>query len=71
MPNKINNALDKFVRETFSNVEHVTAFFERFLPEEIRTQLDFTSLKISRESYIQKDLSEYLSDIVFEIRTLE
>lgn len=71
MPNKINNAHDKFVRETFSNVEHVTAFFERFLPEEIRTQLDFTSLKISRESYIQKDLSEYLSDIVFEIRTLE
>lgn len=70
MPDKINNPHDKFVRETFSNIDRVTAFFEQFLPEDVRKQLDFTSLKISRESYIQSDLSEYLSDIVFEIRTL-
>ena len=71
MPNKINNPHDKFVRETFSNIERASAFFERFLPEEVRKQLDFSSVKISRESYIQKDLSEYLSDIVFEIKTMD
>ncbi|MCO6460578.1 MAG: Rpn family recombination-promoting nuclease/putative transposase [Saprospiraceae bacterium] len=69
MDDKITNPHDKFVRETFSDTERAMAFFEKFLPEQVRNELNLASLKVSKESYIGSDLSEYLSDIVFEVKT--
>lgn len=33
MPDKINNPHDKFVRETFSNIDRVTAFLSNSYPK--------------------------------------
>ncbi len=70
MPDKITNPHDKFVKETFSHPKRAAAFFEKFLPEEVRSELDFSTLQVANESYIQSDLSQYLSDIVFHVNTI-
>ncbi len=71
MPDKITNPHDKFVKETFSHPKRAAAFFEKFLPEEVRSELDFSTLQVANESYIQSDLSQYMSDIVFHINTFD
>ena len=63
----IQNQHDKFVRASFSNPERAKAFFNQFLPEDIKRDLDLNSLRVVKESYLSNDLKEYFSDLVFEI----
>ncbi len=69
MQNNIHNLHDKFVKASFSDVDRAVSFFERFLPEELQKSLNLTTLKSIQESYIQADLNEHFSDIVFEVQT--
>jgi len=69
MQNNIHNLHDKFVKASFSDVDRAAAFFEQFLPEELQKSLNLTTLKSIQESYIQADLNEHFSDIVFEVQT--
>lgn len=59
---------DRFFKATFSNKNIVKGYLKNFLPKEIVTQLDFRTLKPSSISYIDKNLSEHLSDIVYFCR---
>ncbi|MBK9257473.1 MAG: Rpn family recombination-promoting nuclease/putative transposase [Saprospiraceae bacterium] len=67
MAKKIHNIHDKFVKASFSDPDRAAAFFENFLPEILLKEIDLTSLKPVQESYIQGDLSEYFSDMIFEV----
>ena len=58
---------DKFVRETFNDVNRAAAFFEQFLPDHILQVIDLRTLGAIQESYIDNELKEYFSDIVFEV----
>ncbi|MBK8621512.1 MAG: Rpn family recombination-promoting nuclease/putative transposase [Saprospiraceae bacterium] len=58
---------DKFVRAAFSDAIRAAAFFEKFLPKNILEELDLQTLRPLQESYIQGNLKEYFSDIVFEV----
>jgi predicted transposase/invertase (TIGR01784 family) len=69
MQNNIHNLHDKFVKASFSDVDRAAAFFEQFLPEELQKSLNLATLKAIQESYIQADLNEHFSDIVFEVQT--
>jgi len=69
MQNNIHNLHDKFVKASFSDVDRAAAFFEQFLPEELQKSLNLATLKSIQESYIQADLNEHFSDIVFEVQT--
>ncbi len=40
---------------------------ETILPKELKDQLNLTTLKVLKESYVDTDLSEYFSDLVFEV----
>ena len=71
MQNNIHNLHDKFVKASFSDVDRAAAFFEQFLPEELQKSLNLTTLKSIQESYIQADLNEHFSDIVFEVKTTD
>ena len=71
MQGNIHNLHDKFVKASFSDVDRAAAFFEQFLPEELQKSLNLTTLKSIQESYIQADLNEHFSDIVFEVKTTE
>lgn len=68
MKEKINNIHDKFVRESFSDVRRAASFFEQFLPKELVSSLELSTLSLLKESYITNDLGEYFSDLVFEAK---
>jgi predicted transposase/invertase (TIGR01784 family) len=71
MSKKTHHLHDKFVKASFSDSDRAISFFERFLPDSLLKEIDVYSLKVTQESYIQEDLSEHFSDIVFEVRTLD
>jgi len=48
-------------------VQRAHSFFEKMLPSELIAQLDKKTLKDTKESYIDKDLGENFSDLVFEV----
>ena len=68
MAEKINNIHDKFVRESFSDVKRAASFIEHFLPSQLVSSIDLSTLILIKESYISKELSEYFSDLVFEVK---
>ena len=63
----LSNIHDKFVRATFENVDRARALFESTLSSELLQVLDLDSIRVLKESYIQDDLTEYFSDLVFEL----
>lgn len=67
MSKKIHHRNDKFVRAAFADADRAAAFFEKFLPAALIAELDFNTLNPLQESYIQGDLAEYFSDMIFEI----
>ncbi|MCB9310593.1 MAG: Rpn family recombination-promoting nuclease/putative transposase [Lewinellaceae bacterium] len=67
MAKKINNIHDKFVRESFSDPRRAAASLQTILPKALSDQLDFDSLQVLQESYMDSQLSEYFSDLVFEV----
>ena len=69
MPNKAHHIHDKFIKASFSDPKRAVAFFEQFLPAHLVDTLNLSTLKVLQESYLQLDLSEHFSDIVFELRT--
>ena len=67
MSKLLHNPHDKFVRETFSDPERARAFIEEFLPNEFVLNLDLPSLKVLKDSYLDKELKEYFSDLIFDL----
>jgi len=63
---KINNPHDKFFRSAMENKPVAIEFFQHHLPEHIRQALDFNSLRLTYDNYINDELKEYISDLVFE-----
>jgi predicted transposase YdaD len=43
----INNPHDQLFKEAFSHVENAAAFFQNYLPSELRDRLDFSTLKLA------------------------
>jgi len=69
MAKKIHHQHDKFVRASFSDTGRAAAFFEQFLPEVLIDEIDLRTLQSLKESYIQGELGEHFSDIVFEVKS--
>ena len=67
MQDGIHNIHDKFVRESFSDPNRAIAFLERFLPDEMIINLDLPTLKVLQESYLNEELKEHFSDLLFEV----
>ena len=61
----VSNPHDKFFKETFSRQENVRDFLQWTFPAEILKGLDLSSLAIDNTSYIDEELKEYFSDIVY------
>ena len=64
----IQNPHDKFFKEVFSNKETAIDYFKHFLPVEISRNIDFRTLKQDNNSYIDEELKEYFSDLVYQCR---
>ena len=68
MGGSINNPHDKFFKFIVSNKEVAIAFLKTFLPVNIAKLIDFSTLTYEQDSYIDKNLQESFSDVIFKFR---
>ena len=67
MKNKrITNPHDKYFKESFSRKETVQSFIKEYLPEKLLEQIDLNKLEILKDTFIDKELSEHFSDILYK-----
>jgi predicted transposase/invertase (TIGR01784 family) len=65
---KIVSPHDKIVKDFLSEQETAKSFFQEYLPEKITKNLDFDTLKISKDTFVDKKLSGYFSDLLYHIK---
>lgn len=65
---KIQNAHDKFFKETFSNLEVTRDFLNNHLPEQILKSVDLQNLEMQNGSYVDEELKEIHSDLLFKTK---
>lgn len=59
------NPHDAFAKTVMSKIENAKDFFHGLLPEGLRALIDLKTLRLEKESYIDSELSEFFSDIVY------
>ncbi len=62
------NLHDRYFQETFSHREIAESFLRNNLPHSLVQHLDFSTLTIVKDSFVDKDLQEHFSDILYSIR---
>ena len=63
----ISNPHDRFFKEVFSHQETARDFLRHYLPPELSPQLDLSSLEISKDSFIDPELQEHFSDLLYKV----
>lgn len=64
---KIQNPNDKFFKETFGNVEVTKDFLNNYLPQNIMNVIDINTLEPQKDSFINEELQEGFSDMLFKV----
>ncbi len=65
---QITNVHDKFFNETFTREEIAKSFLDEYLPDEIREKVNLDTLSIVKDSFIDKELREHFSDILYTVK---
>ncbi|MFK5954483.1 MAG: Rpn family recombination-promoting nuclease/putative transposase [Desulfobacterium sp.] len=63
----MHNPHDKLFRETWSNLENVRSFLKHYLPADVLKLMDLQSLEISKDSFVEKELADYFSDMLYKV----
>ena len=63
---KVQNPHDKFFKETFSNTAVARDFMSNYLPQSIMDIIDLDKLEPQKDSFINKELQEAFSDLLFK-----
>ncbi len=61
---------DKVVKIFLGEKETAKSLFKEYLPPKITKNLDFNTLKISKDTFVDKKMSDYFSDILYQINLL-
>lgn len=61
------NIHDKVFRQYLEHKEIAKDIIANYLPSKITKQMDFRTLKITKDSYVDKELKEHFSDMVYTI----
>ena len=64
---QIINPHDKLFRETWSDVATARAFLQQYLPPALLARLHLGTLEIVKDSFIDQELQEYFSDLLYRI----
>ena len=65
----IVNPHDKFFKEVLSREEIARDFMIHYLPSDVVDLFDMTSLEIKKDSFVEKGLKEYFSDLLYCVDT--
>jgi predicted transposase YdaD len=61
------NPHDKVFKKTYSDRENACSFLTHYLPDKVLKLVDLNTLEISKDSFIEKDLADYYSDILYKV----
>jgi predicted transposase/invertase (TIGR01784 family) len=64
----INNVHDKFFKDSFSRLDVAQSFIEELFPSELKEKFNLQDLKRISESFIDHELEEYFSDIIYQTK---
>jgi len=64
----IQNPHDTFVKEVFSHKEQAEDFLKNYLPQDICRLIDFDSLSLVKDSFVDEELKEHFSDLLYEVQ---
>jgi predicted transposase/invertase (TIGR01784 family) len=67
MKTNIHSPHDKYFRRSMSYPQVAENFFAAHLPEKIKNIADFKTLQLRKESYLDQELKESLTDILFSV----
>jgi len=67
MIDKLIKYHDKFFKEMFSRKDFACGFIQNYFPSEIVQHLDLNHLEVSKDSFIDPDLEEHFSDILYQV----
>jgi len=67
MNDKLVNPHDKLFRKTWSNIDVAKDYLNNYLPGPLLKRIDLDSLEISKDSFIEKELEDYYSDILYKV----
>lgn len=67
MTEPLANAHDLFFKDVFSRREAAQSFLQNYLPQEVAALLDLSSLEISKDSFIDPELQEHFSDLLYKV----
>ena len=65
--NKSMNPHDKLFKEVLSRRENIIDFLNNYLPKDVLNLMDLNTIEIEKDSFIEKDLEEYFSDILYKV----
>jgi predicted transposase/invertase (TIGR01784 family) len=60
---------DHFFKESFSRPEVARSFLENYLPQPVLEVLDLNTLTLQKDSFIDPDLLEHFSDLLYQAAT--
>jgi len=60
------NPHDRLFKETWSRRENAQIFLRNFLPDYLLSSIDLDSLEICKDSFVEEDLKEYFSDLLYK-----
>ena len=58
---------DKAFKTTMSDIRVARDFFQEYLPESVLAIVNLNTLKLSKNSFVDEDLKEFSSDILYEV----
>ncbi|MBW7859067.1 MAG: Rpn family recombination-promoting nuclease/putative transposase, partial [Leptonema sp. (in: Bacteria)] len=61
---------DRIVRDSLSRTDNAISFLKSTLPPELLNLLDINSLEVENGTFIENDLSELRSDLLFSVKTI-
>jgi predicted transposase/invertase (TIGR01784 family) len=64
---KVVNPHDKAFRDVYSNKENARSLLADKLPDKVLKLVDLDTLEISKDSFIEKELADYYSDILYRV----
>lgn len=67
MAEKVQNPHDALVKAIFSSPEHAVELLRTALPSEIAEQLDWNSLELVPGSFVDDELREHLTDLLYSV----
>ena len=66
---KKNTPHDGLIKKVMENPIAAREFLEEYLPESFKTRIDLSTVKIEKESFVEKNLKKQLSDIILSVKT--